>query len=221
MEGHHQHAHESTPLLGSAGTSPIQNNRYTNGADAFVGKSPHCDSSSVASTFEDEDATVLNISRITSASQGLLDSVPPPSDQAVPEDNSSKEATGYAARFINVSPARFWLIFGGIMLGYVVAFFDSTLMASSHPVITSYFHTSNSASWLSNSFLLTSTAFLPLFGRISDTFGRKPVSVLYNCLLLHYSVVCNGSEHWQSYRSASLLRSWGWWCALLGNDSFQ
>lgn len=188
MEGHHQHAHESTPLLGSAGTSPIQNNRYTNGADAFVGKSPHCDSSSVASTFEDEDATVLNISRITSASQGLLDSVPPPSDQAVPEDNSSKEATGYAARFINVSPARFWLIFGGIMLGYVVAFFDSTLMASSHPVITSYFHTSNSASWLSNSFLLTSTAFLPLFGRISDTFGRKPV-YLFSIIVFFFTTL--------------------------------
>ena len=46
-------------------------------------------------------------------------------------------------------------------------------MASSHPIITSYFHSSNSASWLSTSFLLTSTAFQPLFGRVSDTFGRR------------------------------------------------
>lgn len=47
------------------------------------------------------------------------------------------------------------------------------LMASSHPVITSYFDASNSASWLSTSFSLTSTAIQPMFGRISDTFGRK------------------------------------------------
>ncbi|KAF3760716.1 MFS general substrate transporter [Cryphonectria parasitica EP155] len=46
-------------------------------------------------------------------------------------------------------------------------------MASSHPVITSYFHSSNSASWLSTAFLLTSTAFQPLLGSLSDTIGRK------------------------------------------------
>jgi MFS family permease len=52
---------------------------------------------------------------------------------------------------------------------------DSTLMASSHPVITSYFHASNSASWLSTAFLLTSTSLQPLMGRLSDTIGRRPL----------------------------------------------
>lgn len=187
MEGHSVHANESTPLLGSTGTSPTQNHRY-NESHGSVGKGPRYDSSSIASTVEDEDATILDISRITSASQGILDNVPPPPDHAGPEDSPSKENTGYAARFINVSPARFWLIFGGIMMGYIIAFFDSTLMASSHPVITSYFHASNSASWLSNSFLLTSTAFLPLFGRISDTFGRKPV-YLFSIIVFFFTTL--------------------------------
>ncbi|KAF3384684.1 Multidrug resistance protein fnx1 [Penicillium rolfsii] len=87
----------------------------------------------------------------------------------------SKKESDYASRFIGVSPSQFWGIFSGILLGYVIGFFDSTLMASSYPVITSYFHASNSASWLSTAFLLTSTAFMPLFGRISDALGRKPV----------------------------------------------
>jgi MFS family permease len=73
----------------------------------------------------------------------------------------------------NVSDSQFWCCFIGIALVCFVACFDSTLMASSHPVITSYFDASNSASWLSTSFLLTSTAFQPMFGRVSDTFGRK------------------------------------------------
>ena len=51
--------------------------------------------------------------------------------------------------------------------------FDATLMASSHPVITSYFHASNAASWLSTAFLLTSTSLQPLCGRVSDTVGRR------------------------------------------------
>lgn len=73
----------------------------------------------------------------------------------------------------DVSDSQFWSCFTGIALVCFVGAFDSTLMASSHPVITSYFDASNSASWLSTSFLLTSTAFQPMFGRISDTFGRK------------------------------------------------
>lgn len=72
-----------------------------------------------------------------------------------------------------VSVGRFWLIFAALMTALFVACFDSTIMVSSHPVITSYFHSSNSASWLSTSFLLTSTAFQPIFGRLSDTIGRK------------------------------------------------
>ncbi|KAF2103205.1 putative transporter [Rhizodiscina lignyota] len=66
---------------------------------------------------------------------------------------------------------------GGILFQYFVATFDSTLMASSHPVITSYFNASNAASWLSTAFLLTSTSFQPLFGRMSDTFGRRPLYI--------------------------------------------
>lgn len=106
----------------------------------------------------------------------------PPTPPTKGDDSSSdhtqsadERGDSYADRFIDVSPTRFWLIFSGVLLGYVIGFFDSTLMASSHPVITSYFHAANSASWLSTAFLLTSTAFMPIFGRISDAFGRKPV----------------------------------------------
>ncbi|OQV00674.1 hypothetical protein CLAIMM_06141 [Cladophialophora immunda] len=82
------------------------------------------------------------------------------------------------SKFVSISPQRFWWVFTVILLGYFIACFDSTLMASSHPVITSYFGASQYASWLSTVFLITSTAFQPLFGRLSDTIGRKPVLLL-------------------------------------------
>ncbi|RYP37961.1 hypothetical protein DL766_001258 [Monosporascus sp. MC13-8B] len=74
---------------------------------------------------------------------------------------------------IDTDNRRFWAVFVGIMATYFIACFDGTIMASSHPAITSYFRSSNSASWLSTAFLLTSTAFQPIVGRLSDSVGRK------------------------------------------------
>ncbi|KAB2579488.1 Multidrug resistance protein fnx1 [Lasiodiplodia theobromae] len=95
--------------------------------------------------------------------------------EPAPEDESNR--SNDSPYLGGVSVTKFWLIFGGVLLQYFVACFDSTLMASSHPVITSYFKSSNSASWLSTAFLLTSTAFQPLLARVSDTIGRRPIYV--------------------------------------------
>lgn len=72
-----------------------------------------------------------------------------------------------------VTQGQFWIIFSGILVGIFIAAFDSTIMASTHSTITSAFHSSELASWLSTSFLLTSTGFQPLYGRISDVVGRR------------------------------------------------
>ncbi|KAF4986412.1 hypothetical protein FDECE_15969 [Fusarium decemcellulare] len=86
--------------------------------------------------------------------------------------------TTASSPFLNdTSPTRFWFIFSQILAAYFISCFDGTIMASSHPVITSYFNASNSASWLSTAFLLTSSAFQPLLGRLSDALGRKPLFV--------------------------------------------
>lgn len=90
------------------------------------------------------------------------------------EDEVAAELDADKAPFLGgVSHGRFWWIFGNVLALHFVSCFDGTIMASSHPVITSYFQSSNSASWLSTAFLLTSTAFQPLLGRLSDSVGRK------------------------------------------------
>ncbi|KAK6383072.1 hypothetical protein LTS17_003742 [Exophiala oligosperma] len=63
-------------------------------------------------------------------------------------------------------------------------------MASAHPVITSYFHASNAASWLSTVFYLSSTVFQPLYGRVSDTIGRRPVVFFAASMFLASTAWC-------------------------------
>jgi hypothetical protein len=112
------------------------------------------------------------------------------------EDAESKRKSPFLA---GVSVSTFWVIFGGILIAYFVACFDSTIMVSSHPVITSYFQSSNSASWLSTAFLLTSTSFQPLFGRLSDTIGRKPPYVFTMTLFLIATTWCALAQSMTSF----------------------
>lgn len=51
--------------------------------------------------------------------------------------------------------------------------FDSTVAASTYTTIASEFGAANNAVWVSTSYLITATAFQPLYGRLSDIFGRK------------------------------------------------
>jgi len=109
------------------------------------------------------------------------------SSSSVSEDVNGTHKTPYLG---GVSPPRFWVLFISLMIAYFVACFDSTIMASSHPVITSYFGSSNSASWLSTAFLLTSTACQPLLGGLSDAVGRKAPFIVTMFLFLVATVWC-------------------------------
>lgn len=85
------------------------------------------------------------------------------------KDNNTQPEVHYK----NIDGRRFWCLFGCILVAYVLVFFDSFFMASSHPVITSYFNASNAASWLSTVFFLSSIIFGPFYGRVSDVTGRR------------------------------------------------
>lgn len=59
---------------------------------------------------------------------------------------------------------------------------DNTLTIATYGKIGSDLNALNSTSWISTSYFLTLTAFQPLYGRLSDIFGRK------ECLLFAYTV---------------------------------
>lgn len=107
-----------------------------------------------------------------------------------PDQVHGAETAKQSDYMLEMSKTRFWLIYSGVLLQYFVAMFDSTLMASAHPVITSYFNSSNAASWLSTAFMLTSTTFNPLFGRVSDMIGRKPLYLFALTMFMATTIWC-------------------------------
>ncbi|KAJ9613276.1 hypothetical protein H2200_003218 [Cladophialophora chaetospira] len=108
-----------------------------------------------------------------------------------------------------ISGRRFHFLFWSIIFGCTIAFFDTTLMASSHPVITSYFNASNAASWLSTVFYLTSTVTQPVFGRVSDTIGRRPVLLFAIVMFFTSTAWCGAAVDIGSFIAARAVSGIG------------
>ncbi|KAI0996538.1 hypothetical protein K3495_g11643 [Podosphaera aphanis] len=183
---------ETTKLLAHSGNKDVSN---ANGV-----KQMHCYSGSIHSNFAPRRGSqATSITGCLGGCSNLQDPSRQTSENIYPPD---KAKSPYLA---GVSVRRFWLIFCVILATYFIACFDGTLMVSSHPVITSYFHSSNSASWLSTAFLVSSTGFQTLFGGLSDTLGRKPPYICSLSIFLVATVWCGLAQSMTSFIAARAL----------------
>ncbi len=67
------------------------------------------------------------------------------------------------------------VIMSGLMLGMLLAALDQTIVSTALTTISRDFHRTDLYSWVVTSYLLTSTVTTPLYGKISDLFGRKRI----------------------------------------------
>src|SRR2546427_9572149 len=64
-------------------------------------------------------------------------------------------------------------VFLGLMAGMLVAALDQTVAATALPTIVGDLGGLSQLSWVVTAYLLTSTATVPLYGKLSDMFGRR------------------------------------------------
>lgn len=67
------------------------------------------------------------------------------------------------------------IVFSGLMLGMFLAALDQTIVGTALPTIVNSLHGLNHMSWVVTAYLLTSTISTPLYGKLSDQFGRKGI----------------------------------------------
>ena len=72
-----------------------------------------------------------------------------------------------------VSHAEVRTIFFGLMLTAFLAALNQTIIATALPTIGRHFGDFESLSWVVTAYLLTSTAVAPLYGKLSDIWGRR------------------------------------------------
>jgi len=78
----------------------------------------------------------------------------------------------------------------GLMLGLFLSALDQTIVAVALPTIASDLHGVELLPWVISAYLLTSTASTPIYGKLSDLYGRKLLLQVAIIIFLIASVLC-------------------------------
>ncbi|NUS80506.1 MAG: MFS transporter [Streptomyces sp.] len=81
-------------------------------------------------------------------------------------------------------------VVAALMLAMALAALDATIVSTAVPQIVGDLGGFSVFSWLFSGYLLAVTVTLPVYGKLSDTFGRKPVLVAGAALFLLGSLLC-------------------------------
>ncbi|KZT58921.1 MFS general substrate transporter [Calocera cornea HHB12733] len=82
------------------------------------------------------------------------------------------------------------VVFIGLAIAIFVSLLDQTIVSTAIPQIANDFNSGQQAEWVGTSYLVTSTVFQPIYGRVSDIFGRKFVLLFTLAIFLVGSILC-------------------------------
>jgi MFS family permease len=138
----------------------------------------------------------------------MLTPAPQPSSISQPRDNIStsssekveegqdggaleKKPSETPSKAENFSKARIAVIMLSLCIALFLAALDMTIVTTALPAIAGHFAaTTSEYTWVGSAYLLANAASVPLWGKLSDIWGRKPVILLANVVFLVGSLLC-------------------------------
>jgi EmrB/QacA subfamily drug resistance transporter len=99
---------------------------------------------------------------------------------------------------VEVNPRARFEILGAILLALFLGALDQTIVGPVLPTIAKELNGIDLYTWVVTAYLVTSTAAIPVYGKLSDLYGRKPMLVVGICLFLAGSILSGLSQTmWQ------------------------
>jgi EmrB/QacA subfamily drug resistance transporter len=131
----------------------------------------------------------------------------------MPDDLTQTENKGTAAKSAEADAfsARgfFWTVFPSVMLPMFLAVADQTIVATALPAITADIGGVERISWVVVSYLIANTIAAPVYGRLGDSFGRRPMILTALALFVLGSVFCALSPSIEWLTAARVLQGFG------------
>ncbi len=81
-------------------------------------------------------------------------------------------------------------IFAGLILAMLVSSLDQTIVSTSLPTIVGELEGVNHMLWVTTAYVLASTCMMPLYGKLGDLIGRKPLFIAALLLFTLGSLIC-------------------------------
>ena len=108
------------------------------------------------------------------------------------------QSRGADAPAVQLSPRAKLEILGAILLALFLFALDQTVVGTALPIIVTELNGNDLYVWAVTIYLLTSTISGPIYGKLSDLFGRRPIILFAVVVFLVSSVLCGLSqEMWQ------------------------
>ena len=101
------------------------------------------------------------------------------------------------------------IVMSSLMTGMLLAALDQTIVSTALKSIVEDFNGLNHYSWVVTAYLLTSTASTPLYGKISDLYGRRPVYQFAIIIFLIGSFLAGASTSMEQLIATRALQGLG------------
>jgi EmrB/QacA subfamily drug resistance transporter len=95
---------------------------------------------------------------------------------------------------LELTPRRRWAVTGGLLLGIFLAALEATVVSTAMPTVVASLGGLDAYSWVFSAYLLTSTASVPLWGRLSDLYGRRRLYLAAIALFLVGSMLAGVAQ---------------------------
>ena len=131
----------------------------------------------------------------------------PPADPDQPRTTAAPAAPPDSRSGLDAATVR--TIVFGIMLAMLLSALDQTIVATALPTIGRDLHSVESLSWVVTAYLLSATAVTPLYGKLSDIYGRRTVLVTAIGIFVVGSIACALAQSMQALILARTVQGLG------------
>ncbi|KIW20081.1 hypothetical protein PV08_00656 [Exophiala spinifera] len=117
------------------------------------------------------------------------------SDDAQAEQATKPQLTRQESRADSFSRSRIIVIMFSLCMALFLSALDVTIITTALPTIAEHFHASTSGyTWVGSAYLLANAASVPLWGKLSDIWGRKPMILFANVIFMAGSLIAGVSN---------------------------
>src|SRR5712692_66111 len=115
------------------------------------------------------------------------------------KSRSNDTVIGNSPTYEDIDTSRFTrreilLTMAGVLLVMLLASLDQTIVGTAMPHIIADLQGFDRYTWVTTAYLLTSTVMVPIYGKLSDIFGRKPIFLIGVVLFLIGSALSGASQ---------------------------